>query len=270
MSGKTLISICVFTIMVTPIWHANVADAQLVERGLVSYWAFDKDTIEGGILKDVWGNNDGKIYGDPKVINGKVKESLEFDGVDDYVEVPDNDSLDMGKSDFSICAWIKTEAKEVFDFMAVIFGDGDMMGGGDPSYSILLFSKTMPAFELYDLKTYLDRDGHNSQKPVNDGKYYHLAWVFDHDKDCSIYINGKFDIKYDISMIGDLNNNQDSMIGNQPTRDFFFPGVIDELVIYNRTLSEAEVAKNFDAKGLSVEPMVRVTLTWGEIKKSTF
>ena len=44
-------------------------------------------------------NNHGQIY------SGRA---LEFDGVTDYLSVADNDSIDLGASDFTISAWIYT------------------------------------------------------------------------------------------------------------------------------------------------------------------
>jgi hypothetical protein len=43
-------------------------------------------------------------------------------------------------------------------------------------------------------------------------------------------------------------------------------GLIDEVVIYNRSLSEKEIEQNFKAKGLAVEPVDKLATRWAEIK----
>jgi|LGVD01.1.fsa_nt_gb hypothetical protein len=53
------------------------------DDGLVAEWHFDEGS-----------GNDGAIYG-AKWVEGKFGKALEFDGVDDYVKVPDDDSLDV-------------------------------------------------------------------------------------------------------------------------------------------------------------------------------
>ena len=54
---------------------------------LAGYWSFDEG--KGDIAKDDSGNgNDGVLTGGPKWVEGKFGNALEFDGVDDYVEVP--------------------------------------------------------------------------------------------------------------------------------------------------------------------------------------
>ena len=43
------------------IFSLNPAVASVVTDGLVSYWTFDKGYVVNKTLKDVWGDNDGKI-----------------------------------------------------------------------------------------------------------------------------------------------------------------------------------------------------------------
>ena len=47
-----------------------------------------------------------------------------------------------------------------------------------------------------------------------------------------------------------------------------FNGLLDELRLYNRGLSQAEIKQNRDAVGLAVEPTQKLTLTWEMIKIS--
>ncbi len=51
----------------------------------------------------------------------------------------------------------------------------------------------------------------------------------------------------------------------------WFDGFIDEVAIYNRDLSEDEVAANFDAEAntaTAVQPSDKLAHTWGAIKVS--
>ena len=55
----------------------------------------------------------------------------------------------------------------------------------------------------------------------------------------------------------------------------WFQGTLDELRIYKRALSAAEVQQNFAAQGLppqsdviSVAPLGKLAITWGRIKAS--
>lgn len=60
---------------------------------VVGSWHFDEG--EGIIVYDSSGYlNDGTIHGATWTTYGAYGGALEFDGTDDYVEVPDSDSLD--------------------------------------------------------------------------------------------------------------------------------------------------------------------------------
>ena len=66
MFNKALVLAVIATVFV----HANVAKAQFVTDGLVSYWNFE--SVENGTVADGWGNNDGTLVGDAKLATGKV------------------------------------------------------------------------------------------------------------------------------------------------------------------------------------------------------
>ena len=81
---KSRIYLITFTLLFS-IFSLNAAVASVVTDGLVSYWTFDKGSIVNKMVKDVWGDNNGKIIGNPKVVPGQVGEALEFDGAGDFV-----------------------------------------------------------------------------------------------------------------------------------------------------------------------------------------
>jgi len=56
------------------------------------------------------------------------------------------------------------------------------------------------------------------------------------------------------------------VMGQRPGRGLFWDGMIDEVRIYGRPLSEKEVKQNFRAEGLSVESAGKLAETWGNIK----
>ena len=78
---------------------------------MVAWYTLDEQN--GGVAHDTAGAvvNDGTWQGGPSPqfpqwVNG----SLSFDGIDDFVDVPDSDELDFGTGDFTIDAWVRTTA----------------------------------------------------------------------------------------------------------------------------------------------------------------
>src|SRR5215211_3033810 len=84
-------------------------------QGLVGHWRFDEGRTRS--TADSSGNgNDGTLQGagGPDWITGILGNALRFDGVDEYVNVPNSASLGIG-GDITIAAWIKREALLSYD-----------------------------------------------------------------------------------------------------------------------------------------------------------
>lgn len=72
-------------------------------------WLFDEGN--GKTVKDHSGNsNDGEIVGDPKWVDSDLGPALEFDGSDDYLEIPHSDTVNVGENDFTLVAWLNPAA----------------------------------------------------------------------------------------------------------------------------------------------------------------
>ena len=86
------------------VWMACMGVGVADDDGLVAEWHFDEGS--GSVLVDSSGNgNDGVING-ATWVGGVSGSALSFDGVDDYVEVPHDSSLDFGYGDLSISSWM--------------------------------------------------------------------------------------------------------------------------------------------------------------------
>ena len=115
-------------VIATVLTYANIARAQAVKEGLVGYWPFDKDTIKGDTVKDVFGKNDGTIIGDPKNVTGKIGEALEFGGDGDYVNL-DGD-ITFSKGDWTILLWFNS--KDISKFVHFTGVSAQDVGGWSP------------------------------------------------------------------------------------------------------------------------------------------
>ena len=81
-------------------------------EGLVAYWKLQGD------CRDHSGN------GNHGINHGVNLETSTFNGRDAYVEVPTKDSLQFGKNNFSICAWVYT-SDEVDDVIGDVVSKYD-------------------------------------------------------------------------------------------------------------------------------------------------
>lgn len=245
-------NLTVFLVMIVMVFvYLSVLEAQqVVTDGLVSYWTFNQADIDGETVKDVFGKNNGKIVGDAKIVQGKVREALEFDGVGSYVEVPDNETLQLWTS-HTLEAWIfqmESRSSRIIDKIGAGTANGPHLDT-HPGTTI----RTCAGNCISTAKTYtLD-------------EWHHVAVTFD-EGDIKLYIDGAVEGEGQVPspLAG---NNLTLKIGADSNGQNLFRGIIDEPRVYKRALSEKEINQNMKAEGLAVEPAGKLTLTWGEMKK---
>lgn len=264
MFNKNLVTVFALIFILIFVVCTTSTAQSLIEDGLVSYWSLDKADIEGDTVVDVFGNNDGTIKGDPETVQGRVGEALELDG-DDFIDGgdPEDGSLDFGADkDFSIAAWINVSEPPADQ--STIVGKGDH--GGNPR---ILFK-----IDGEKIRLTIATNGRKlfSESSVVDNNWHYVCIVADRDESSQIYVDGALDAEGyvpdgDISTESSLFIGKSHQKGDTPRR--FFSGIIDEVCIYNKVLSEAEINQNMNAEGLAVVSYAdKLAISWGKIKIS--
>ena len=276
---KTLIYLFTFTLIISTCFQ-NGYTQPVVTDGLVSYWTFDEKDITGGTVKDVWGENDGKIVGNPKVVDGQVGEALEFDGADDYVNLTNLGKFgeQVGTSTFE--AWVKTSFKDDWTTLFKVLDQGCNM-----AWAIDVNRSAKAGFPLAeDIVHYYLRQqsaaGCNAiaveiEFALSDGKWHHIVFgiVDPGNSEVSVYMDGEpqeiivGDAKKLDTFIPFVEPVYIGAANNRGNVERHFPGVIDEVRIYDRPLTADEVTRNFESKiGLSVEAAEKLPIVWGTLK----
>ncbi|MBW2990494.1 right-handed parallel beta-helix repeat-containing protein [Candidatus Woesearchaeota archaeon] len=207
---------------------------ETIPTGEVSYWAFE------GNLDDAWpgSNNGGTLESGATYSTGMCGQGVKLDGVGAYVQIPENDNLDMRTNNFTIALWVNTSDTSLLEVLLI---KEESMG------SYRLRKRTNGVFRV-DIN-----DGVNSVTSTNDGtafddgEWHHLAVVFDRSAGTMTrYLDGSVNGSInDISSVGDIDNNDGMEIGSDDGSDNFLTGTIDEVKIYNRTLSAIEIQQMY-------------------------
>ena len=276
---KTVIYLLMLTLIIIMLSNDGYTEP-IVTDGLVSYWTFDKQDIAGGTVKDVWGENDGKIVGDPKVVDGQVGEALEFDGSDDYVNLTNLGDFGekVGASTFE--AWVKTSFKKEWTTLFKVLDQGCNM-----AWAIDVNRSAKAGFPFAaDIVHYYVRQksaaGCNAiaveiEFALSDGKWHHIVFgIVDPGKsEVSIYMDGEpqeiieGDVKKLDTFIPFVEPVYIGAANNRGKVERHFPGIIDEVRIYDRPLTADEVTRNFKSKiGLSVQAAEKLPIVWGKLK----
>jgi len=210
------------------IYNRVLSDAEILELyhedGLVAYYPLE------GNANDISGNGyHGTVYGATLTQDrfGNPNRAYQFDGVNDYILAPVNINPDVMPK-VTMTAWVK--ANDVASVRQVISTDN---GGLDRTVGIdnrLSGTCCWSAFIGTGLLL--------GDRPVNPGEWVFLAVVYDQDESTvKIYVNGDCDQGNGVLGAG----YEYIHIGSNPSYGEYFNGVIDDVRIYNRALSEAEV-----------------------------
>ncbi|MHA1329652.1 MAG: DUF2341 domain-containing protein [Candidatus Hodarchaeales archaeon] len=210
-----------------------------VRDGLVLNLHFDENS--GTTAYDTSGNgndgtyygetfNDGTIYG-ATWTNGKHGKALSFDGVDDYVEVPHSDGLDItGPFTFAVWVYPKT-MDDAGDIVAerISHNSIGILFSADASQGIRFGGSFYPDANKYTFTpTYY---------PFNN--WYFVVVTQHYAEGMKIYVNGE--LVYERTDFTGNNTLSDSVKIGFDEFNTYFNGIIDEVRIYNRSLSEDEI-----------------------------
>lgn len=161
---------------------------------------------------------------------GFSRNSIQYQGDDDYVEVPDDPALD-GMSELTV---------SMFILYTSTAGEQWPIGrGGAKPYGIRLKNGTQDCAVTNDAGTrvwLLD-----AFTPSAD-EWIHLAMTYDGSK-IRLYRNGVF--QADANQSGNLNTTTNLLyIGAYNDSYYFLNGIIDEVKIYTTALSEEEIRED--------------------------
>jgi len=176
--------------------------------------------------------NDGTIY-DASWVNGKYGKALSFDGTDDCMDIAYSANLDI-LNNLTVTAWIKAD---------------DPWGGGD--LPIVWHSGIQSAFG-FDKATgkaradlYIGgawRGPWLSANAVSSGVWHYMVYTYDGGR-VKIYVDSINVV--DQAQTGNLASSVSiRRIGKDtagPAHYHMFKGIIDEVRIYNRVLSQSEI-----------------------------
>ena len=213
-----------------------------LDGSLVSWWRMDDLNSTGGVVDYMGRNNGTNIGGVTQTPNGSRGMAMNFDGLDDSVSLGNPDSLKLANN-YTISTWFKTNISYT-GYNRII-----------STYSIGVPRDIDLDFWSNNNLGIFDRDSGGSVNLRSGGGWndnnWHQVIVTRNINNFSIYIDGSLKN----STIGN-NNGAPAGAGwaisgeKDPPSGNYFNGSIDDVMIFNRSLSAQEIVSLYNATQL--------------------
>lgn len=225
-----------------PVWATD--------PNLVAWWSFDNEVEEGPTITDVSGNGyDAQRNGGTLVSNGIVGQALSFDGVDDYLFVPQGvvEGHEVGNfatDDFTVSFWIMTTATRFEGIM----GKRVHCSGAHSFWDLRLFNDL--TVELYQDNNINNRNVYSGLRVLNDG-IWHQVVLTRQGQTATLYVDGKEDQSNTPVLVVNVLNASEFWMGRSRCSGLdgtsYFTGLLDEIRVYSRAMSCDQVRADYEA-----------------------
>ncbi|WP_296384368.1 LamG-like jellyroll fold domain-containing protein [Winogradskyella sp.] len=223
---------------------------------MVSWWQAENNA------NDLYGNNNGTEQNGISYATGTVNNAFYFDGVDDVIVVPHSNNLDL-TGNVTIELWVRQTGFDNAIQTVICKGAGDVPNN-EPAAFLMRFEYATTKFLFKDATgAYVEKLG----PTFEDWQWHHYAYVRQGNMHI-LYADG-FEFGWEsFTSLPESTIGLPLTIGAQyhnPTNSandysYFFAGEIDEVGVYNRALSQAEIQSIYNAgalgkcsDGLSIE-----------------
>ena len=281
-----------FTLMfVQDAFGKHDENIRISNNGIISYYDFEGAKTGDQVIRDKVGKNDMRTFGNPEILNGEQGEGwysnlVQILGADgfSYLEIPFTPNYNS--KSFTIGFWggfgsVGLDVNREFGpwdlHKNYYWSWGDKISlyitselveeevvwwveGDDDEVQTFQMEQYTVNLKFGD-KTYIF--------PLHETEflYTHYTVVYDGVNDVLVgYWEGQQQIR--------ARNILRPAVGGNPIRFATdhklvhnFSGRFDEIVFYNRPITPIEVAKLYSGMGLKVEPKLKLTTTWGEVKR---
>src|SRR3989344_4153667 len=229
-----LVIVVIAALFVLKTFIKKPALSPLIDSNLVAEYWFENDRHDYSIY-----GNDGicPVGNCPYYLEGKKGQSVFFDGADDYINISHNEPINL-KNNFTISLWIDIDDSTT----GYIFTKGNFTCCNQKGTS-LRYNPATKKLELFIIDWPLMSAGFVIPNVLEDG-WHHAALVFD-GTNASVYIDGYLGRTMEFS--GSIENINSLTLGYKPGDEAFFRGSLDEVQVYKRALSQAEIASLYNS-----------------------
>jgi len=219
-----------------------------IPTGAVAHWKFDDDS-NSSVAIDSVGSNNGTISGATYTTGLVGDNALNFSTDTDHVDIPDADFVE--NTDFTVAFFVNFDTLPSSSDIAFLFAPG-YDGSTHPGHIIYdnnaLTSQEGIAIRSFDGSS---TDFVGTSQVLSTNQWIHVAVSLDNSTgSVNIYIDGVKEVSSEI--LSNLSSNADDYYigayfnGAGNVFEFGPDGQMDDVVVYDRVLSDSEITALFD------------------------
>ena len=212
-------------------------------QSAAAHWSFNEGS--GTSASDTAGGHTGVLQNGAAWVAGRSGNAVALDGIDDYVRVTDNDTLDVGTGNFTIAAWVRFDAFTAGKSQPIfIKQDANTVG-----YAFFLDVNRHLALQGKDASVRYAETGASTLSP---NTWYFVVGVGDRANGYRLYINGVQESTTRTGALtdqdGTMSNAGDVTIGANLNSGNYARAAIDEVRLYSLALSSSEIPALYAAE----------------------
>ena len=234
----------------------------VTDPSLILWLSFDELNGNRAIDHSQYGNH-GTVVGNRQLVAGRFGNALTFNGVSDWVEIPHHESLTVDTS-VTVMAWINTprsHGPHGAEWQGIIAKNNDFR-----SYSF--YTETGDLVHL-SVGENLGAGSFRTDQTFALNTWQHVAAQVDSNGVQRYWINGESagTFQSGVTLPG-LADTASVLVGKTHEGNREFLGMIDEIRVWNRALSETEIleqmATGYGAGDPPVPPVTGVYMYWAD------
>ena len=222
------------------VWNGEYSGTASLETSLYGVWNGDALGTSLPSSNDSFGTNHGTLMNGTTFTTGKIGNAFSFDGVNDYVSLPNTSFRQTG--DFSISAWINPSVQGSYN---MIFEDYINISGNQ--YGVALYIQgSKLRFATYNVTGNL---AYGNTSTISNNTWQHIVITKTAGNAWKMYINNT--LQSLINVVGNISTNPAYNASNVAnigsdidtgTRGGYFNGKIDALSVWTKELTANEVS----------------------------
>lgn len=218
------------------VWSFTVRPVvEKADASLIGWWKMDDEKADVAVDSSGW-DHYGTLVAGPQWSDGYFGEALKFDGVDDYVDCGTDESIAFSGS-VTIMAWVKSQA--AVNDGKIASNQNNATGG----YKLGIY-QNKAEFEIRTAaNTAVLNRAATGGVSLGEGTWYHVTGVYSMGQHIRTYVNGTLDREFPTTEVPGVSTGA-FMLGRESySSAYFWSGWMDDVRLYNRALTEQEIAQ---------------------------